>query len=283
MSASRADIRTALAPSSPATPTGSARSVLVTILGEFVLPNDGPVRTSSFLYILTGLGYEIPAARQALNRFAERGWLTRQRRGRQVCWLPTPAARDYIETGTERVFSLHAARTPWDRNWLVLFVSVPHERRKHRDKLHSALRWAGFGNPMPGVWVSPHTDRAAEAERVVDELGLRGQALSFIGPAGAVGLNEREIVRQGWELHEVADHYEELLAQFANLEPADGDPVLFAQVKLISAWRRFPFIDPQLPEELLPGWIGRQAAVTFHDRWQWWFERAQLRWREINR
>jgi len=39
----------------------------------------------------------------------------------------------------------------------------------------------------------------------------------------------------------------------------------------VHAWRRFPFLDPSLPGELLPaGWAGARAAALFgtlHARW----------------
>ena len=40
----------------PQVSTGSARSLLLTILGEFVMPNTNSVWTASLLYVLTGLG-----------------------------------------------------------------------------------------------------------------------------------------------------------------------------------------------------------------------------------
>jgi len=44
----------------------SARSLLLTVLGEYVLPSGAPVWTSALLHVSAGLGIEEKAARQAL-------------------------------------------------------------------------------------------------------------------------------------------------------------------------------------------------------------------------
>jgi len=39
-------------------------------------------------------------------------------------------------------------------------------------------------------------------------------------------------------------------------------------------------LDPQLPEELLPGWVGREAAEVFWVRQEQWADAAWTRWEE---
>jgi phenylacetic acid degradation operon negative regulatory protein len=42
-------------------------------------------------------------------------------------------------------------------------------------------------------------------------------------------------------------------------------------VRLVDAWRRFPFLDPGLPDDLLPdAWVGHRAAEVFHGRHAEW-------------
>jgi phenylacetic acid degradation operon negative regulatory protein len=54
---------------------------------------------------------------------------------------------------------------------------------------------------------------------------------------------------------------------------------MLAQVRLVHEWRRFPFLDPQLPAELLPPqWIGARAASVFHERHTAWHDSAQAQW-----
>jgi phenylacetic acid degradation operon negative regulatory protein len=58
--------------------------------------------------------------------------------------------------------------------------------------------------------------------------------------------------------------------------------VLRDQIHLVHAWRRFPFLDPQLPAELLPGgWAGAKAAELFRERHEQWDAVARRQWREM--
>jgi len=52
-----------------------------------------------------------------------------------------------------------------------------------------------------------------------------------------------------------------------------------AQVEMVQEWRRFPFLDPDLPAELLDhDWPGPRAAAAFHDRHDRWHRQAQAEW-----
>ena len=68
----------------------SARSLLMTVLGEFVLPRDKPVWTSVLVDVLGILNVEEKSARQALARSAAEGWVVSERMGRRVRWSLTP-------------------------------------------------------------------------------------------------------------------------------------------------------------------------------------------------
>ncbi|HEY4005771.1 MAG TPA: PaaX family transcriptional regulator C-terminal domain-containing protein [Pseudonocardia sp.] len=259
---------------------GSARSLLLTILGELVLPHREPVWTSTLLYVLKGLGLEEQTARQAIARGAGAGWIAGDKQGREVRWTLTDAGRQVIADGSHRV---HAVRTPepWDGDWLVLLVTIPQARKTVRKRLYSALSWAGFGNPAAGVWVSPHPERAKEVARIIHDLELRDSAVGFVGPTLSVGMSEEEIVRRAWDLDDLAAQYQELIERFADQTPGPGDESLFTLVNLVNEWQRFPFLDPQLPEELLPGWIGRRAVELFVSRRRAWVGAARERWREL--
>jgi phenylacetic acid degradation operon negative regulatory protein len=261
---------------------GSARSLLLTILGELVWPEGRPVWTAALLYVLRGLGFEEQTARQAIARGAAAGWITGERHGREVRWNLTPSGRKLIEEGAARVTSMSAASTGWDGRWLALLITIPHTHRAVRKRLYAGLTWAGFGNPTPGVWVSPHPDRQDEAARLIAELDLQEHTLSFVGPVGALGLSDQEIVRRAWDLDTLSSQFEEQLAALADIDPAPGDPMLFAHIQVVSAYQRAPFSDPQLPEELLPDWIGHRAAARLEALRAQWSDAVHARWREIN-
>jgi phenylacetic acid degradation operon negative regulatory protein len=54
--------------------------------------------------------------------------------------------------------------------------------------------------------------------------------------------------------------YEAFIAQFVPMRPTPPDGCFAALVSLLTRWRRFPFIDPDLPPALLPkGWLRERA------------------------
>jgi phenylacetic acid degradation operon negative regulatory protein len=260
---------------------GSARSLLLTVLGELVMPNANSAWTASLLYVLTRLGIEEQTARQAIARGAAAGWITARRQGREVRWELTGAGRRLIGTGAERVLSMSAGAEPWDGRWVIVVVSIPQSQRAARKKLYGALSWEGFGNPTPGVWLSPHPERQTGAQQIIDDLGLRESTLAFVGTLAPMGLSDDEIVARAWDLDGVRAEYEELIIRYSGLRPPPGDPLLLTHVQLVNEWQRFPFLYPQLPDALLPNWIGRRAAVVFTQLRAEWYEEAQARWREV--
>jgi phenylacetic acid degradation operon negative regulatory protein len=259
----------------------SARSLLLTLLGEFALPQQEPVWTATIVDVLDSLGVEEKSARQALARTAADDWLVSERVGRSVRWSLTSAGRRLLSEGAERIYAFGTPAPAWDGLWLILYVSVPESKRRLRHKLRTKLTWAGFGSPGPGMWISPLPAREAEVLSVVEGLGLDDGAMSFTARFAAVG-SEQEMVRRAWDLDVVAAQYAGFVGTFGDLRPVSAHDTMLAQARLVHEWRRFPFLDPRLPGELLPaGWIGDQARALFADRRAEWAPAAQGRWREL--
>jgi phenylacetic acid degradation operon negative regulatory protein len=261
--------------------SGSAPSLLLTVLGELVLPVKAPVWTAALLYVLKGLGIEEQTARQTLARTAEAGLISGQRTGRLVRWTLTDSGVTLIEETTRRVMSLSTVPERWDGNCLILVVSVPQHQKAIRKRLYSALNWAGFGNPAPGLWTSPHADREDEMRQIIKDFDLQQSSFAFRGNTVQAGLTDDEIVQRAWDLDDVADRYRNLIATFTDVEPTPGDDLLFSYIALANEWRQFPSMDPQLPRDLMPDWIGRDATEMFLTLYTKWSEGAFLRWREI--
>jgi phenylacetic acid degradation operon negative regulatory protein len=260
---------------------GSARSLLTTLLGEYLLPAGVPVWTSTLVDVLALFDVEEKAARQALARTAAEGWLRSDRVGRRVRWTLTEPGRRLLVEGASRIYGFGSGSREWDGQWLVVLVSVPESMRDLRHKLRTRLSWAGFGSPTAGVWITPHPAAEADAKLILDELDLSAQAMSFLANYGALG-SERSMVTSAWDLADVAARYECFIAEFGDLSPTTPDEVLRAQTMLVHEWRRFPFLDPQLPGELLPArWSGTTATALFTELHRRWRGPAQERWAEL--
>jgi phenylacetic acid degradation operon negative regulatory protein len=263
----------------------SARSILMTLLGEYVLPRQVPVWTSTLVDVLAVFGIEEKSARQALARASAEGWLLSERAGRRVRWSLTAPGRRLLTEGAQRIYEFGQDRAEWDGQWLMLLVSVPEPQRELRHRVRTKLTWAGFGSPAPGVWISPDISRQAEADEIVSELATDSVAdtppMSFIASYGEIG-DENELVRRSWDLTELTADYEAFIDEFSGLKPPDSEALLHAQTRLVHQWRRFPFLDPGLPLPLLPaGWSGAQAAELFHRQHAAWRTEAQQHWDEL--
>jgi phenylacetic acid degradation operon negative regulatory protein len=158
-------------------------------------------------------------------------------------------------------------------------VRAPESDRRARHVLRTRLSWAGFGSLGPGLWISPHPDREAEATRALLEAGVANESHVFVATRTGVA-DAREMAAAAWDLTAVEEDYEEFLADFRPRIPGD---VLVRHIELVHAWRRFPSIDPALPRELLPSrWSGLQAARLFADRHQQWSPDARREWKRLN-
>ena len=259
----------------------SARSLLLTVLGEFVLPRPEPVWTQTLIDVLAELGVEQKSARQALARTAAEGLLASDRSGRRVRWSLSTSGRRLLTDGAARIYGFGTRTTAWDGRWLVLLVSVPESRRQLRHRLRTRLAWAGLGSPTPGVWVTPDPAKQDEVARVIADLELTAVTSSFVGPFGAIGA-ERDVVAQAWDLAGIEGAYADFLATFGSAAPVTPAEVMTAQIHLVHSWRRFPFLDPSLPGELLPdGWAGARAAALFGTLHARWDEPAVRHWRAL--
>jgi phenylacetic acid degradation operon negative regulatory protein len=266
-------------PRRPAAGAPSARGLLFTVLGEFALPGGGTAWTSAVIGALARLGVAEKATRQALMRAAAGGWLRPEKAGRRTRWHLTGAGRRLLTDGAERIYSFRPGADNWDGRWLLVVARIPDTDRSARHAVRTRLNWAGFGSLGPGLWISAHPEREAEAAQVLREAGLDRDAHLFVATRSGLA-DAGAMVHAAWDLAAIEREYERFIAEFGG--PGPDDP-LAAQVALVHAWRRFPAIDPSLPRELLPArWSGLEAARLFADRHRRCSDGAQREWRALN-
>ena len=249
---------------SPAT-----RSLLLTVLGEYVLPRSGEVWQETLVAALCSLGYTEQAARQALQRSTRDGWLQTERRGRRSRLALTDASRELLATGAARIYSF-GRPWEWDGRWLIVVLRVPEHRRAVRHQLRSRLAWAGLGSLGGGVWLTPHVEREAELTAAIRE-EPDAEARSFVAELGAMG-DPEDLIADAWDVESVREQYQAFIDDFVRLRPSTPEGCFRQQTLLVHAWRRFPFLDPDLPASVLPAdWPRDRAHALFverHERWQ---------------
>ncbi|MET4165753.1 MULTISPECIES: PaaX family transcriptional regulator [Gordonia] len=265
----------------PPLPPPSARSMLLTVIGEFLFDSDAGAWTAALMRVLGGMGIEEHAARQLLARAASARWVERERVGRAVRWHLADHGRALSADGIRRSNAYLDGPLPWDNEWLVLAVTTAQRSSTVRNRLNGGLTWLGMGNATQGVWLTPHVEREQELAELLGTLGLTDAALILHGAIAPGGLDNTEIASRAWDLTDLAASYRLLLDQDGAHEPADDDEVLFAFVELVSLQQRFMRLDPQLPKQLLPEWIGREGAALFRRRREQWSARAHARWQTL--
>ena len=246
----------------------AARSILLTVLGEYVLPRGEAVWQETLVAALGALDYSEHAARQALARSVRDGWLVSERHGRRARVRLSAGTAELLRSGAERIYGF-GEPWDWDGEWLMLVLRVPEARREVRHQLRTQLAWAGLGSLGGGVWLTPHVEREAELEALV-RAEPDAEVVSFHGRIGGLG-EPRRVAEAAWELAAVIEEYKRFIAGFSRLRPGSPAAVFRAQTELVHEWRRFPFVDPDLPAELLArDWPRRRAHDLFrerHDRW----------------
>jgi len=257
----------------------AARSVLLTLLGEFVLPNRNGVWQETLINALGALDFKTQAARQALARSATAGWLRTERHGRRSRVHLTDETARMLSTGAERIYSF-GDPWEWEGRWLLVVLRVPEERREIRHQVRTRLAWAGFGSLGGGLWISPHVDREDELQDMAGDESV-AELLSFRAELGTIGDPQR-VIADAWDLAAVDEAYRDFVSQFGRLRPRTPEAMFRAQTLLVHEWRKFPFLDPDLPQEMLPSkWPRSRAHDVFHERHALWHEAAQDYFRSL--
>jgi phenylacetic acid degradation operon negative regulatory protein len=255
------------------------RGLLVTVLGDYVRPARQAAPTSAFIDVMGRLGVEATACRQAMVRATADGWLVTRRDGRYTWWQLSPAFEQFLNMGAERIFGFTATQMDWDRRWLVVVTRAAEGNRAGRHLLRTRMRWGGFGNLAPGVWITTHTERVKQVDLLLQEAGVEDSQIFLSEHLGGADL--LTLVRQAWDLDEVEQEYEAFLAAFTRQPSADP---LVRVTQLVHAFRRLPLVDPALPKDLLPGdWVGARAVKLFHRQHAKWIPDATHEWAQISR
>lgn len=261
---------------------GAATSLLLTMLGEFVRPGGGSLWTSTVVAGLGSADITERNARQAVARLGEQGIVAPDRRGRRTRWHLTEHGDRLLAEGTERIYSFGRRAEEWDGRWLVVLCSLPERERNLRRRFRTQLTFEGFGFVSPSIAVSAHRDRESRLDDRLVELGLDGSALTFTATTGAL-TDDGMVLEHAWDLDDLIARYGAFVDEFGQLEPdpaptadaSSGAGAFGATIRMIDAWRRFPFLDPELPRALLPDrWIGDRARSVFDDRRAGWHEVA---------
>jgi phenylacetic acid degradation operon negative regulatory protein len=224
----------------------------------------GWMSVARLIRLLADLGVDEPAVRSSISRLKRRGMLAPGRRAGAAGYELTDDALAILAEGDHRIF--RRERGTLADGWLLAVFSVPESERNKRHTLRTQLTRLGFGTTAPGVWIAP-AHLAAATEDMLRRLDLSGYADLFHSRHLAFG-DLAEKISRWWDLAELERLYSEFVQTHSPVlrrRRAPSDREAFADyVRLLTDWRRLPYLDPGLPAELLPAnWAGIRAADTF--------------------
>jgi phenylacetic acid degradation operon negative regulatory protein len=242
-----------------------ARSLVFDLFGDFLRYRGGEVRLRGLIALMRCFDVPEATVRVVVARLRKEGWLHSSRDGRETVYALTPAAWELLDEGRSRIFD--RAPGPWDGQWHTVIYSVPETERALREQLRKKLAWLGFGPLAPSVWLSPHDRTAQVIDAFADEPAIR---LDVLRSRSAGTAYDRDIAARSWDLAGLDRDYAEFIrrhdGRLAGYRAGQvrGKDALIERMHLIHDYRMFPFRDPDLPPELVPGeWPGRRAHELF--------------------
>jgi len=248
-----------------------SQDMVFTLYGDYIRHRGGEAWTGSLIQLLGLFGLSAQAVRSTLSRMSQKGWLQSRKAGRHSYYSLTPKCLRLLEEGAQRIFEPRC--DPWDGRWYLLTYSIPESKRHLRRRLRRRLVWLGFGALNPATWISPR-DLRTRVARVVTDLNVRSYVELFATEHFGYTSDE-EIVARCWNLEQLNDYFAAFIARYdspvrdfqARLAAGNGidlQECFLQRFMLIHDYRSSPYVDPNLPIELLPqDWLGEAATRLF--------------------
>jgi phenylacetic acid degradation operon negative regulatory protein len=249
----------------------NSQDMVFTLYGDYLRHRGGEAWTGSLIELLGLFGLSGQAVRSTLSRLSRKGWLKSRKAGRHSFYSLTPQCIELLEEGARRIF--RPRTDPWDGRWHLVTYSIPEFKRSRRRGLRKRLLWLGFGSLHQGTWISPR-DLRSEVEQVASSLRIRPYVEFFAAEHMGFSTGE-EIVARCWNLKRLNDYYADFIRRYdtsfrehqAQLRAGDGvepEECFRQRFILVHEYRSSPYVDPNLPLELLPDdWLGSAATRLF--------------------
>src|SRR6187399_437602 len=225
-------------------------SIVITVFGDAIVPRGGSVWLGTLLAFFEQLDIDASVVRTAMSRLTTDGWFERNRIGRNSFYRLVQSGRQTFDIATKHIYG------PPPSEWTGRFELLLIGNGGDRDASREALKNAGFGSPLPGVWVAP--SGVPIPEEAASAIRLEVSAEDDSG---------RRLLRESWPLDRTADAYlkfmktfEPLRAWLGRRERLSDIDAFTARILLIHHYRRVVLRDPLLPTALLPAdWPGSAA------------------------
>jgi phenylacetic acid degradation operon negative regulatory protein len=251
-------------------PVTRPNSFIFTLYGDMVhrLAADGALWIGGLIRLMASFGVSPQAVRQAVSRMTRQGWLVARREGNLAFYSVTARGRRRIEELSPRIYG---PVIEWDGRWRLLSCAGGEAQRQVRERLRKELAALGWAQLSSSIWISPSDGLEAAAEAAGATVGLEAIHLfeaEYRGP-----LTDRALLERCWSVDSIASAYQEFISRYRprfNLEVSAGElsdeGAFVDRLWLVHDYRKFAYLDPGLPSELLPAhWPGTAAAALFRE------------------
>jgi phenylacetic acid degradation operon negative regulatory protein len=246
--------------------------MIFTLYGDYIRHYGNEIWIGSLIRLLKEFGHNEQAVRAAISRMNKQGWVKARKQGNKSYYYLTDRGIKRIEEAAKRIFKLQNEK--WDGKWRMFMYTIPEEIRSIRDELRKELVWSGFGTITNGCWVSPNK-LEKKVYDLIEKYDIKPYVHFFVASYDGPHENEK-LVQQSWDLQEINTKYEQFIATYSQKYVIDKNKIAKSEMtdaecfvertKLVHEFRKFLFVDPGLPEELLPNkWLGDHAAQLFSD------------------
>ncbi len=257
------------------------QSMILTIYGDYISHYGNKIWIGSLIQLLKVFGHNEQAVRVAVSRMMKQGLLQSEKKGNKSYYKLTERGVSRINEAAKRIYKLDPHE--WDEKWRIIMYNIPEEMRQVRDDFRKELQWSGFGNLSNGCWISPNNFEK-EINFLISKYKIEEYVQLFlskhIGPQA-----DFHLIEKCWPLQEIEEKYDQFIDTYSKKFIIDQSVIGSGQMtdeecfmrraNLVHEYRKFLFIDPFLPKELLPErWSGNHAALLFNQYYKMLAERA---------
>lgn len=250
----------------------NTRSMIFTLYGDYIRHYESEIWIGSLIRLFEPFGHNEQSVRAAISRMNKQGWVTARKEGNKSYYSLTERGLKRMDEAAERIFKLKPGK--WDGQWRMFMYTIPEEKRSIRDELRKELVWSGFGMLSSSCWITPN-ELDKQVEEIIRKYEINPYVHLFIaenkGPQ-----KDKQLVYDCWDIEEINQRYDHFIKYYSEKYVVDKSKIdkgvmtdkecFVERTKLVHEFRKFLFIDPGLPQDLLPEkWLGEHAGSLFGD------------------
>lgn len=246
------------------------RSLMFTLYGEYIQHYGGEVWIGSLIKMMSQFGISESSSRGATLRMVQQGYFQARKIGNKSYYSLTDKGKRSMQEGVSRVYSIRNLK--WDGYWRVVTYSIPENKRELRNQVRKDLTWIGFGMISNSVWVTPNP-LEQQVLKMIKEHGLEDHIILF-SSSEIVSHDKGEIVQKGWDFDGIDQAYQSFIERYSGKyealkerawnEQLTDKECFIERTTLVHEYRKFLFLDPGFPADLLPAdWSGNKARELF--------------------